>query len=208
MTAPFTGYLPPGAAMDFTTLPKLACSDWAVVMTSFVIACVLSGWPGNQFIQMVFHLMLSHRRGPGGKGTMKEFLNGLKEDPQLAAFRAETSRTIGSLERVIYIFAIMFGLFPLITGVLILKAFYGWTDKSGTAKGTDESGTAKPSEEEMEINAMHAQIAHFHTYIIGNFLSVMVAMLFGFLALYTLPKGLTKIGLTCTQALTLCSVTP
>ena len=41
-------------------------------------------------------------------------------------------------------------------------------------------------------------VAHYHTYIIGNLLSLLAALALGVAAIYWFPKLLIRLGLTCT----------
>lgn len=83
-------------------------------------------------------------------------------------------------ERVIYIFGIMFNYPYLITGVLILKAFFAWTEKSAEPP----SGTTATAPNQQ---GMFAVIAHYHTYVVGNLLSVLTGLFFAMLGLYLFP---------------------
>jgi hypothetical protein len=148
-----------------------------VIFLSFFLACVLSAWPGNFLIRKIYDLILGSVKGPT-KGTMKKWLEDLAPDKDLDEFRSKTAALIGSLERVIFIYALMFAQPNLITGVLILKAFFSWTEHRMTA---DQSA---------DKSRMLETIAHYHTYVIGNFLSVLTAILLYQLAVSWFPTAI------------------
>src|SRR4029079_16856768 len=129
---------------------------------------------------------------------------------------------IGSLERAIYIFAFMYAQPALITAVIILKAFFAWTH-TGTnnnqadqnqaptttaatnpvtaanpatapnpAAVTNANAPATPNAAQ-DQNSMLITIAHYHTYLIGNLLSLILAILLGLAATYWVPPLLAQL---------------
>ncbi len=134
------------------------------IFLSFLLACILSTWPGNFLIGTIYTWILSTAKSPLPNKNMKEWLEELSPERDLAEFRSKTARIIGAGERVIFIYAFMFTQPNLITGVLILKAFFAWTEHRATA---DSAG---------EKTKMLETIAHYHTYVIGNFLSLLMAI--------------------------------
>ena len=146
------------------------------VFLSFVLACVLSAWPGNLLIRKAYDRILGAAKSPVSGKTMKAWLEEMSPDKDLAEFRSKTASIIGTLERVIFIYALMLAQPSLITGVLILKAFFSWTEHRATA-------TATATEQPAEKSKMLETIAHYHTYVIGNFLSLLTAILLSHVAL-------------------------
>jgi hypothetical protein len=139
-----------------------------ITFCSFLLACVLSTWPGNFLIRTTYSWILGAANSPVPNKTMKAWLEDLSPGGDLAEFRSKTAWIIGALERVIFIYALMFGQPGLITGVLILKAFFSWTEQRATA---DPAATAAA-----ESARRLETIAHYHTYVIGNFLSLLTAL--------------------------------
>jgi len=135
---------------------------------SFLLACILSTWPGNFLIKTIYNWILGAAQSPVPNKTMKAWLEELSPDRDLAEFRSKTAWIIGSLERVIFLYALMFGQPSLITGVLILKAFFSWTEHRAAPDPAVTTGTSNPR--------MLETIAHYHTYVIGNFLSLLTAL--------------------------------
>jgi hypothetical protein len=151
-----------------------------VTFLSFLLACFLSTWPGNFLIGAVYTRVLSTAKSPVANKTMKEWLEELSPERDLAEFRSRTARIIGALERVIFIYALMFTQPSLITGVLILKAFFSWTEHRATAD-------TEPKTRMLET------IAHYHTYVIGNFLSLLTAIAAYQAASLWFPAWITKL---------------
>lgn len=150
-----------------------------VTFLVFLLACVLSTWPGNFLIRTIYNLILGAVKSPVTGKTMKAWLEEISPDKDLAEFRSKTAWIIGSLERVIFIYALMFPQPSLITGVLILKAFFSWTEHRArpdqpTSDQADTKQTA--SNQVTEKSKMLETIAHYHTYVIGNFLSIVTAI--------------------------------
>ena len=135
-------------------------------------------------VKMIYSYLLDTAKSPIAGKSMKVWLEEEARDRDLAEFRSDTAAIIGILERYIYIFALMFAQPTLITGILILKAFFGWTDRAGKE-------TAVPQ-------GMIGTVALYHTYVIGNLLSVLLAILLGLVGLYLFPGLLIKVGLKCT----------
>lgn len=107
---------------------------------------------------------------------MKKWLEDHAPDRELAEFRSKTAAIIGALERIIYIIAVAFTQPNLISGVLILKAFFAWTHQRAVKTNGDTT-------------AMYETIAHYHTYLIGNFLSLLLAVFLGLAHITWLPAA-------------------
>jgi hypothetical protein len=79
---------------------------------------------------------------------------------------------IGNIERIIYIYAIMFDKLSLLTAWVILKAFFGWLEKprmgsSATIEGIVGAGVEDRTDEVV------ASITLFYSYIYGNGISLL-----------------------------------
>ena len=70
--------------------------------------------------------------------------------------------TIGCIERIIYVFAVITPAYDLIIGWLIMKAFYEWL------KGPDE-------EQKLPLRA----VVFYHLYLFGNAISLMAGLAAG-----------------------------
>jgi uncharacterized metal-binding protein len=82
-------------------------------------------------------------------------------------FAMESAPLIGTIERVIYVFGIMFaGAYALISGWLVLKAFSAWLQGS-----------------ELQPNPIRGRMAYYHLYLYGNALSLMTGLALGFVGL-------------------------
>jgi hypothetical protein len=150
-----------------------------VTFLLFVLACILSTWPGNFLIRTAYNRILSSVKGPVKDKTMKDWLEAISPDKDLAEFRSKTAWIIGALERFIFIYALMFSQPSLITGVLILKAFFAWTEHRARPDETDTDhagGGNTGATQAADKSKMLETIAHYHTYVIGNFLSIVTAI--------------------------------
>ncbi|MBR0848281.1 hypothetical protein JQ543_11070 [Bradyrhizobium diazoefficiens] len=138
-----------------------------LTLTSFILACLLSTWPGNRLVRLVYDLILGR---PKEKDRHREFLT-------------STAWIIGTMERIILIYAMIYSQLSLITGVIILKAFFSWTQSTANPPILIID-PADPAALQAEANrlkgdndgAMREVLAHYHTYIIGNFLSLLIAI--------------------------------
>jgi len=70
-------------------------------------------------------------------------------------------KQIGRLERIFYIYSVMFGQFSLLNAWVILKAFFGWTQKTIIY--------SKMRKKEKEITI-------FYSYLYGNALSLLAGL--------------------------------
>jgi hypothetical protein len=165
----------------FQKLCVASSTDVTILGISFVAACLLSTWPGNWMIRGAYNRILGSTKGPANSGTMKQWLEAHAPDSELAEFRSKTAWMIGALERIIYIIAFFFGQPGLITGALILKAFFAWTHQR--APKSDDDTTA-----------MYETIAHYHTYLIGNFLSLLLAIFLGLASVHWFPALIVRLS--------------
>jgi hypothetical protein len=79
---------------------------------------------------------------------------------------------IGNIERIIYIYAIMFDKLSLLTAWVILKAFFGWLEKPKLGSSAQMDGIAASSAEGISDEAV-ATITAFYSYIYGNGISLL-----------------------------------
>jgi hypothetical protein len=75
----------------------------------------------------------------------------------------EFGKRIGRIERIFYIYAVMFDALTLLSAWVILKAFYGWIQK--------------PSVAQSDAPEAEKEITTFYLYIYGNALSLLVALI-------------------------------
>ncbi len=165
--------------MNIGKLAEASASEWFIWILSFAIVGYASYFPGTVLIKLVYNGLLEEAKSPEkADQNLKQWIEGLLGN-DLAEFRAKTSGWIGVMERWVYIVSIMLGQFSLITGVLVLKAFFGWTDKTLTATAEAE-----------HVKGMKRTIALYHTYLLGNLLSLALGILLGLIGLYVLPRFL------------------
>jgi hypothetical protein len=118
-------------------------------------------------------------------------------------FDLDTASLIGKLERILYVFGIMFGgAFAIISGWIVLKAFNTWLEvfEEGQQRSTDLTqiivghAVAKTLEkvpEEIEnykkgTTAQKAKVSrmvYYHLYLIDNATSLMAGVTLGFIGL-------------------------
>jgi hypothetical protein len=177
--------------MDPLKLWSAQQGDWLIFGISFLLACILSTWPGNLIVKAIYHRLLSAAPSPVAGQSIKSWLEARAPQPELAEFRSKTAAVIGVLERIIFIFGFMFAQAGLIAGVLVLKAFFAWTHLEAPTGPAPAPGR----------NAMLEAVAQYHTYIIGNLLSLLAALALGVAAIYGFPKLLVWLGMTCSICL-------
>jgi hypothetical protein len=161
--------------------------DRTLYLCSFVLACVLSQFPGNSLVYWLHVCLIRWNR---------TWLFGKKkESTQDIIGRQPEHDTIGALvmgwtERPLYIFAIMFAQPGVITAVIILKAFFNWTqvftEPPPPSSAPNQNQCTKPIAEE-KIDRMRRAIAHYHAYVIGNLISLALALGLAELGVYAFP---------------------
>ena len=172
--------------MDVPTFLAATKGDALPFMLSFLIAVFLSVVPGHPIVRGVHNLIHHNIRTYDPAKTLQQLVGeffGLA--PQAKHFDP-AGGLVGCLERAVYIFGIMFAQPGVITGVLILKAFFGWVDKIA---GSDPNRT--PS--------VRAYVAVYYAYIIGNLISLIVGLALGELGFLVFPRLLAKAGVPCLQ---------
>lgn len=124
-------------------------------IAGFVIACLLSTWPGNMIVAMIHKMQMRSLRNRDPRktpGQLKEDFAALDDD-----FDMRFAALIGITERFLYVYAVMFSQFSLLSGWLVMKAFFGWISNRGTTQ--------------------KERLSHYHTYLFGNALSLLMGLL-------------------------------
>jgi hypothetical protein len=123
----------------------------ALQLVVFAVMCAVSWYPGNKLVWFIWTKLAARAlSSQGGKPS-------------------KLSRPIGRLERVLYIFGVMSGHYELITGWLVMKAFFGWIKSENTAdvqEGVVDDGTS-------------AVLDRFNSFLIGNLLSLLIGLACG-----------------------------
>jgi hypothetical protein len=89
----------------------------AIQVAVFIVACALAWYPGNRLTWLLWERFAKYAHVPIGTPF------------QLA-------RTIGGLERILYIFGVMAEKYELLAGWLVMKAFFGWIEESKSDIGS------------------------------------------------------------------------
>ena len=175
--------------MDIPTLVLVLKTDKTVYLLSFALAAVLAIWPGNLFVKHIHRMAFD--RVPKSAAS-QEFIE--------LEFRSVGAAWIGRVERVIYVFGIMFGQSGVITAVIILKAFFNWTDKF----------LAMSQDQNADIDARKQNytdiISNYHVYLVGNLLSIIVGLFWGEVGIWAFPRLIFfmmashRADVTCTAA--------
>lgn len=87
---------------------------------------------------------------------------------------------IGFIERAIYIYSIIIEEYSLISGWLVLKAFFGWISSSAIAKQNKDDLNVLPS----FLTTSEIRIISYYLYIYGNGLSLLAAIFIAKLSLH------------------------
>ena len=116
----------------------------AINIAVFVLACALAWYPGNWLI------WFSWKRFAWYASRFGKVPIG--EPRQLA-------RTIGGLERILYIFSVMVGHLEILAGWLIMKAFFGWI----------KDGNSEPS-------AADEPMVNYYGFLQGNLSSLLLGL--------------------------------
>ncbi|HWX84653.1 MAG TPA: hypothetical protein VNZ48_13720 [Xanthobacteraceae bacterium] len=122
----------------------------ALQLVVFAVMCAVSWYPGNRLVWFTWTKLAARAQFPGGKPS-------------------KLSGPIGGLERVLYIFGVMSGQYQLITGWLVMKAFFGWIKSESAADvqgGSVDDGTS-------------AALDRFNSFLIGNLLSLLIGLACG-----------------------------
>jgi hypothetical protein len=127
--------------------PKLT---QAIVFTAI---CVIIWWPGNLLIWQLWRLIAWSTKVEVGVPT-------------------RLAPTVGGLERVLYVYAVMSGKYEVITGWLVMKAFFGWI---GPERRRAKKGTSASDEISNTYNG----------FILGTLLSLLLGLAAGLAASLT-----------------------
>jgi len=147
---------------------QVPISASTATIIGFAAACILSTWPGNALVEFCYSEIL-RAPSPNSGEVMGKWLDRDKPDPNLVKFRSKTAWIIGALERILYIYALHFSQPSLITGVLILKAFFAWTDRPNLIPSVPDPAQI--------VHTILETKARYYTYIVGNLLSLVLAIL-------------------------------
>ena len=136
-------------------------------LIGFAVACLLSWFPGNYFVYSSYRNVLQEiieKDKAHPEINNKEALEN-EIDKQLKGIDILLAKRIGKLERIFYIYAFMFESLGLLSGWIVLKAFFSWVTNSDD--GANGSAGKKSSERALRS---------FYLYIWGNALSLLLAL--------------------------------
>jgi len=110
----------------------------------------------------------------------------LKDDWPVPLEGVSLCRSIGRIERLLYIYSIASGVYGILSAWIILKAFFGWMQEAEQNKMTVYAETEyvdqarpKPDAAELEKARERARrrITGYYLYIYGNALSLIAALI-------------------------------
>jgi hypothetical protein len=174
------------ASMDVTNFLPAVRADALIFVVSFLIAALLAIAPGHHIVRGLHNLILHNVRTYDPTKTLQQLVGEFFGLSPHAKHYDPAGGLVGCLERSVYVFAIMFAQPGVITGVLILKAFFGWVEKI-----SDTDPDKAPS--------VRAYVAVYYAYIIGNLISLIVGLALGELGFLLFPRLLAKAGIPCLQ---------
>jgi len=168
-------------------------------IASFLLAAVIAGllnWP----VRNVFIMQLGRAADEISSKTRKpkpEVLKDLENH-----FDLPTASLIGKLERILYVFGIMFGgAFAIISGWLVLKAFNTWLEVFEQTQpgplGTSQNAAGKAAEQQAANDKKLSRMIYYHLYLVGNAMSLMMGITLGFLGLQLAAHGPTFLAWLC-----------
>ena len=160
---------------DFTSVP-FQYYVFAVA-TLFNIALNLLGLVGwtISVCLRVFVREIAVLKTPAARGTetleqiIKNVIAELRAD--LGADKP-VGKVVGLIERELYLYALIFPIHSLITGVLLFKAFSGWLKLGDTPVTPDSQGVLSS----VELVGLQT-LVRYYSYAIGNFVSLAWAIL-------------------------------
>jgi hypothetical protein len=157
--------------MDITNFLAVMQDDKVVYLLSFFLAVSLAIFPGNWVVRVIHGQVFEKVRS---SEESKRFIE--------LEFKSTGAKWIGQAERTIYIFGIMFGQPGVITGVIILKAFFNWTDKFLASVPPDNARVDLRRQNYVDM------ISNYHVYLAGNLISIIVGLTLGELGIFLFPK--------------------
>jgi len=142
--------------------------DIPLYTTIFFVALAISSFIGTFVIRRIYNTCVNNKVDEWQKAVKgKTEETSLHTKELLRKFSALT----GSLERAIYIYSILTLQYSLFAGFIVMKAFFTWAEK------------AKDPQEDS-----NATLIHYYTYVIGNCLSILFAILSVFIAIYLVTE--------------------
>jgi hypothetical protein len=130
----------------------------------FLVGTILAYSPGHWFVGKLFERRKNivetrlkadlERRHE--EHTVEEELENFQHELDL-----ENAVVIGKWERALYVYSVMFGQFSLLSGWLVMKAFFGWL-------GTKE--------QEREQEQARWRMRKYHLYLYGNLWSLLTGL--------------------------------
>lgn len=160
-------------------MPALAATDCLVL---FLMACV-SLRVGNAIVLRCYG-WIRRRLDSAGGVTLADLFSGCDDSRD----RYHINQTIGNLERVLYLYAVFRNQYSLISGWIVLKAFFGWVRETESLPA--KSGTVRPPAPESSGGCPSAVAPpqqelylKYCLYIFGNGLSLAVGIACGEVAL-------------------------
>jgi len=116
----------------------------------FLAVCVFSWWLGNKLIWFLWKAIAKHSKVRVGT-------------------RTALAGTVGGLERVLYIYAVVFDKYEIITGWLVMKAFFGWIR-------SEERSTKKEKENKATLDEVSNT---YNGFVLGTLLSLLIGLAAG-----------------------------
>jgi hypothetical protein len=135
----------------------------------YLVAAALACGPGNWLVRWQ-QIRLQRRLINYSSGmTLGKIL---EEEEKIRRFLGmELAVEIGRLEKLVYVLAVMLDQYGLITAVIILKAFFGWITIPQNSSESGELGD--------RLAFYNYKLDFFYVYILGNVLSLLVALALG-----------------------------
>ncbi len=127
----------------------------------FLFACLLSWYFADSIIQRLYSKRFDEMMGADQNLTGKDIQRGKVDLAN--KLDLDFGKRIGRIERVFYIYSIMFNALTLLSAWVILKAFYGWIQKPEIARSLASESTK--------------EITTFYLYIYGNALSLLMGLI-------------------------------
>jgi hypothetical protein len=136
-------------------------------LIAFLVVCTISWFFADNLIQYFYTRRLHSVVQRSPDQTIGKIAQ--EEDAWRRRLALDFGRIIGRLERIFYIYALMFDALGVLTSWVILKAFFGWIQSPSSSQPDDADGART--------------MLSFYLYIYGNALSILSAILLYRLAL-------------------------